>query len=288
MDALVDLLSYDFLRNAVWAALLASVLCGVLGTLVVVKRLVFISGGLSHAAFGGLGVCYFLGVEPLLGAAAVAVVAALALAGTGDRRSRSEDAVIGILWAVGMAVGMVFIARTPGYGPDLASYLFGNILTVERSGVVWTLGFTAVVMALLVLFFKELVAVGFDEEYARVQGVPVGAFRNLLLVLVALAVVLLLRLVGILLVLALLTIPPVATLALSRSLAGVMALSTVIGAVVSLGGIWLSYLLDLPSGPCIVLLGALLLIFVRGGRALALRRARARRGGAQASVPEPP
>ena len=173
MAEALHLLSYDFLRHAVVAGLLASVLCGVVGTFVVVKRLVFLAGGVAHAAFGGLGICYFLGVDPRLGAVAVAVVSALALAGPGRERGRSHDAVIGILWAVGMALGVVFLYKSPGYAPNLMAYLFGDILTVRASDVALTFGLVVVVVALFGLFFKESVAVAFDEEFAAMQGVPV-------------------------------------------------------------------------------------------------------------------
>ncbi len=260
MASLSELWSYDFIRQAVYAALLASVLCGVIGTFVVVKRLVFISGGLSHAAFGGLGVCYFLGVEPLLGAGVVAIASALLLAAGSRRWIRSRDAVIGILWSVGMAIGVIFVALSPGYAPNLMTYLFGNILTVGKGAVLATFLFTILVLCFIVLFFKEFVAVSFDEEFARVQGVPVGLFMAILMVMVALAVVLLIQLVGIILVIALLTIPPVISLMLTRSFVAVIVLSTLIGAIMTLAGLALSYVFDLPSGPTMVLLGALLML----------------------------
>lgn len=265
----LELLGYDFLRNAVLAGLLASVLCGVIGTFVVVKRLVFLAGGVAHAAFGGLGFCYFLGADPRLGAVGAAVVSALALAnpnGTKGAGGRSHDARIGILWSVGMAVGVVFIYEIPGYAPNLMAYLFGNILTVRASDVLLTLLLTIVVVALYALYFKESVAVAFDEEFAAVQGVPVGAARTVLMLLTALSVVFLLHLVGIILVLALLTIPPVIALRFARTFAGTVALSIGIGLVMTQGGLVLSYVYDLPSGPAIVLLGAVLLVVADVGR----------------------
>ena len=257
---MTELWSYDFIRQAVYAALLASLLCGVIGTFVVVKRLVFISGGVSHAAFGGLGVCYYLGLEPLLGAAVVAVVSALLVAAGSRRWIRSQDAVIGILWSVGMAIGVVFVALSPGYAPNLMTYLFGNILTVGQGVVMVTLGFTVLVVGFVLVFFKEFVAVSFDEEFARVQGVPVGMFMAVLMVMVALSVVLLIQMVGIILVIALLSIPPVISLVLTRGFVSVILLSTLIGVIMTLGGLVLSYIFDLPSGPTMVLLGALMMI----------------------------
>lgn len=266
MAGALELLSYDFLRNAVLAGLLAAVLCGVVGTFVVVKRLVFLAGGVAHAAFGGLGFCYFLGVDPRLGAVGAAVVSALALANPGSGRGRSHDARIGILWAVGMALGVVFIYKIPGYAPNLMAYLFGNILTVRESDVLLTLAVTMVVTALVALYFKESVALAFDEEFAAVQGVPVRAARIVLMLLTALSVVFLLQLVGIVLVIALLTIPPVVALRFARSFGAVVGLSIAIGVAMTQGGLALSYLYDLPSGPAIVLLGAALLAVVDLGR----------------------
>lgn len=263
-----ELLSYDFLRNAVVSGLLAAVLCGVVGTFVVVKRLVFLAGGVAHAAFGGLGVCYFLGADPRLGAVGAAVVSALALANAGNTGGggRSHDARIGILWAVGMAVGVVFIYKIPGYAPNLMAYLFGNILTVRGSDVLLTLAVTLVVAVLLTLYYKESVALAFDEEFAAVQGVPVRTARILLMLLTALSVVFLLQLVGIVLVIALLTIPPVVALRFAGSLGSVVGLSIAIGVFMTQGGLVLSYLYDLPSGPAIVLLGAALLALVDATR----------------------
>lgn len=256
-----DVLALEFMRHAVLAAILASVLCGVLGTFVVVKRLVFLSGGVSHAAFGGLGVCYYFGLDPRLGAAASAVAVALVLSSGGpQRRGRLTDATIGVLWAAGMAIGIVFLHRTPGYAPDLTPYLFGNLLTAGRSDVVGLVVLVAVALLFLLLFFKELVAVAFDETFARVQGVPTRPLVTALMVLVALAVVLLIQVVGILLVIALLTIPPLVALRFFQRFGRVMMGATVVALVMTLGGLALAYALDLPSGASIVLLGTLVLM----------------------------
>jgi zinc transport system permease protein len=241
------------------ASVLASVLCGAVGTLVVVKRLVHISGGISHAAFGGLGLCVFLGLDPRLGAAAVAVVAALLLANVGESRSASHDAVIGVLWALGMAVGMVFVARSPGYAPNLASYLFGNVLAVRASDAWLTLVLAVVVVGLLAIYYKDLLAVAFDEAFARVQGLPVRGLLTGLLVLVALSVVFLIQLVGIVLVIALLTIPPLVALRWAHSFLAVVLAAMGTGLVMTLCGLAASYAWDLPSGPAMVLVGALAL-----------------------------
>jgi zinc transport system permease protein len=273
MHQIAYLLSFDFIRHALVAGLLASVLCGVVGTFVVVKRLVFLSGGISHAAFGGLGLCYYLGVDYRWGAGAVAVTSALALAGAGRGRGRSHDATIGILWAVGMAVGIVFLHLTPGYAPNLQTYLFGNILTVTAQDVRLTLGLVVVILTLLALLWKELVAVAFDEAFAAVQGVPVRLLFSGLLVAIALAVVFLIQLVGTLLVIALLTIPPALALRLVHGFFAVMVTATLAGALMTLGGLVVSYRFDLPSGPAIVLLGAAMLLLAEGWQRLERRLA---------------
>ncbi|RMD71062.1 MAG: metal ABC transporter permease [Gammaproteobacteria bacterium] len=255
---LIELLSYEFMQNALFSGLLASVLCGILGTFVVLKRLVFISGGISHAAFGGLGICYFMGFPPLWGAAATAVLSALAL-GFLNLRAHAQDAAIGILWAVGMAIGIVFIYKTPGYVPNLMAYLFGNILMVSRTEVLLTLLLDMVVLGLLALLFKEFVAVAFDEEFSQVLGMPVRALTTLWLLLVAFSVVMLIQVVGIILIIALLTIPPLTSLMLSQDFVKVLAVSVLIGILMTLGGLGLSYAYDIPSGPAMILLGAALM-----------------------------
>lgn len=259
MTDLATLLELDFFRHALLAAALASVLAGVVGTFVVLKRLVAISGGVSHAAFGGLGVAWWAGIEPRLGAVAVAALSAIGLGFLDGERARRQDAAIGVLWAVGMAIGLVFLHWTPGYAPNLLGYLFGDILMVTSADLVLAGISDFVLLVLLALVGRELVAVAFDEESARLQGVPVRLYSILLLVLVALSVVVLLQLVGIVLVIALLTIPPLVAQRLVRSLAATMLLSVAVALLVSVGGLLAAYRLDLPSGPAMVLIGAALL-----------------------------
>ncbi len=273
MSGLAALLELEFFRNALLAGALASVLCGVVGTFVVLKRLVSISGGVAHAAFGGLGAAYWAGLDPRLGAVAVAAASAIGLGFADGRRARGQDAAIGVLWAVGMAVGLVFLHLTPGYAPNLLGFLFGNILMVAPADLWIAAGADLAVLLLLALFGKEMVAVAFDEECARLQGVPVRLFSILLLLLVALSVVVLLQLVGIVLVIALLTIPPLVAQRLVRSLAATVAVSIAIGLALTVGGLLVSYRLDLPSGPTMVLLGAALLGLAQLRRPRAVRPA---------------
>ena len=258
-----EILTYEFVHNAIAAGILASLLCGLVGTFVVVKRLVFVSGGVSHAAFGGLGVFYFLGLPPLIGAAATALLAALALAGRSRTTGRSQDAVIGILWAVGMAVGVIFIARTPGFAPNLTTYLFGDILAVSKPLIAALAVFAGLVLCCVTIFFKELLAVSFDEEFARSRGLATRLFVVMLMVLIALSVVLLIQVVGAMLAIALLTIPPVISLSIAPSFRAVILGAVGIGWLMTMGGLLVSFSYDLPSGPAIVLLGFVMLLAVR-------------------------
>lgn len=266
MSELSALLEYDFLRNAALAGLLASIACGVIGTFVVVKRLVFISGGISHAAFGGLGACHYFGLPPLWGAFGVAAVMALILGPERNEKLRSQDALIGVLWAVGMAVGTVFIYKTPGYAPNLMSYLFGDILTVSQTDI-WIMAVLDVAVLLFVgMFYKELVAVSFDATFAHVQGVPVAPLQTLLLLFIACSIVILIQVVGIILVIALLTIPALISLMLWRNFGFVLVGAVIVSMLMTWAGLALSYLYDWPTGPAIVLLGVVVMGAVHGLR----------------------
>jgi len=259
------LLHYQFMQNALVAGLLAAVACGIIGTYVVVKRMVFISGGISHASFGGIGLGYYLSqfiswVTPVYGALVFTLFSALGMGVFVKRTRLSEDTSIGILWAVGMAVGIIFIGLTPGYTPDLFSYLFGSILTVSKADLIM-MGILDVIITLTVLLlYKEYLAISFDQEFGMALGLPTERLYLSLLCLIALTVVLLIRVVGIILIIALLTIPAASARQFTHSLKNMMLLSIAFGIVAVLVGLWLSYELDLASGATIILTsGALFL-----------------------------
>jgi zinc transport system permease protein len=246
-------LQYEFMQHALAAGLLAAIACGIVGVYVVVKKVVFISGGIAHASFGGIGLGYLLGINPVLGAMAFSTISALGI-GLVTRRTRlPEDTAIGILWAMGMALGIIFIGLAPGYAPDLFSYLFGNILTVPTSDLALMLTLDGVIIIVVLLFYKEFLLLSFDEEFSTVAGVPTERLYLLLLCLVALTVVVLIRVVGIILVIALLTIPAALARQLTHDLRKMMGLAILAGAVFTISGLWLSYLLDLASGATIIL-----------------------------------
>jgi len=260
MEFFDALAQHHFLQTAVIAALLASIGCGVMGTYVVVKRIAFIAGGIAHSVLGGMGAAVYYGFDPLFGALLAAIFAALLIGWVRLQWKAQEDTLIGALWAIGMAVGILFIAKSPGYQADLMSYLFGNILLVPEQSLWFMAALDALLLIVVGLYHRQFLAVVFDEEFARLRGVPVTLFYLLLLVLVAVTVVLLIQVVGLILVLALLTLPAAVAGHYVHSLGRMMLLATLIGSLLSLSGLALSYQPDLPSGPTIILLaGALYL-----------------------------
>ena len=250
---MMELLQYEFIRNAIMAGILASISCGIIGVYVVVKRIVFISGGIAHASFGGIGLGYYLGINPILGVLPFSIASALSMGLVSKRSRLPEDTAIGILWAMGMSIGIILVSLTPGYAPDLMTYLFGNILTVPFSDIVLMLALDAIIILVVYSFYKEFLALCFDEEFATVRGVHAERLYLVLLCLIALTVVVLIRVVGVILVIALLTIPAAMSRQFTSNLKKMMLLSILFGAVFSSGGIWLSYMFDVPSGATIVL-----------------------------------
>jgi zinc transport system permease protein len=253
---LLEVLQYEFIRNAVFTALLASVACGIIGVYVVVNRIVFLSDGISHAAFGGIGLGYFLGLNPIYAAITFAIAVAVGVGATSKKLGAREDTVIGVIWALGMAVGIIFIKLTPGYVPDLFSYLFGNILTVPRSDLIVMLVLDLILVLTVALLFKELLAISFDREFAQTLRLPVNLIYYILLTLVALTVVMLIRVVGVILVMALLTIPAAVSEIFTKRLVHMMFGAAALSLLFTLLGLWLSYLTNLPSGATIVLLAS--------------------------------
>lgn len=258
---MLDILQYEFIQNAVLAAVLASVACGIIGTYVVVKKIGYISGGIAHTAFGGIGLGYFLGINPLICLLPFTILAALGIGIISKKTKISEDTTIGIFWASGMALGVIFMGLTPGYAPDLFSYLFGNILTVTRFDLYGILVLNTVIISVVYLLYKELLAISYDEEYAQVAGVKTTFLYLLLLVLIALTTVILVQVVGIILVIALLTIPAAIAKQFTHRLSKMMLFSIVLSWIFTLGGLFLSYQLNIASGATIILLSAIGFVF---------------------------
>ena len=253
-------LQYPLFQRALLVGLAASVACGVVGSFVVVKRITSLSGGLSHAAFGGVGLGYLLGFPPLLGAAGFALLCGLVIGLTHQRMRSALDTLVSIVWSAGMALGILFIALSPGYAPDMETYLFGSILYVPADSVAMVALLDVVIVVLVALRFRELRAICFDEEFARTLGLPVERLFLLLMALVSLAVVVLINVVGIILVIALLTVPAATARLWVDRLATMMVVATLLGAACTTGGLFLSYGLsdhldvNIPPGPVIILL----------------------------------
>jgi zinc transport system permease protein len=246
-----------------------------MGTYVVVKRIAFIAGGIAHSVLGGMGAALYFGFDPLAGALAAAVLAALLIGWVRLQWRTQEDTLIGALWAIGMSVGILFIAKTPGYQTDLMSYLFGNILLVPEESLWFMAGLDALLLLVVGAYHRQFLAVAFDEELARMRGIPVTFFYLLLLVLVAVTVVLLIQVVGLILVLALLTLPAAIAGHYVHSMGMMMLLATLLGSAFSLFGLALSYGPDLPAGPTIILVaGGVYMVSALSTRAIARRRAR--------------
>jgi zinc transport system permease protein len=251
---------FEFMRNAILAGLLASVACGVVGVYVVVKKIVSMSGSIAHASFGGIGLGYLLNFSPVLGAMFFSLMSALTMGLVTRRTKLPEDTATGILWALGMALGVIFIGLSAGYAPDLMSYLFGNILTVPVGDLYLMAALDLIIVALAVAFYKEFLLLSFDEEFGTVVGMPVNGLYLLLLCMVALTVVVLIRVVGMILVIAMLTFPAAMARQFTHDIKKMMILAVVFGMLFSLGGLWISYVLNLASGATIILLSGLVLL----------------------------
>jgi len=242
------------MQNAFLASILASVVCGIMGVIIVEKKLVMMSGGIAHTAYGGVGLGYFLGIEPILGAFFFSVSAAIGIGYIKRKGGVQSDVIIGLLWSMGMALGIVFIALMPGYPPDLSSYLFGNILSVTKMDLRLMIILTCIVVFVVIALFNDWKAYLFDEEFASIIGVKTAFLEYLLLVLVAMTVVVLIRVAGIIMVLALLIAPAATAGLFSSKLKGRIVYAIAFGILFCITGLWISYLMNIASGACIVII----------------------------------
>ena len=266
-----DALQFEFMRNALFAGLLVSVICGILGTLVVVNRIVFISGGIAHAAYGGIGLAFYLRLPPPVGAALFAFVVSMIMGLASVKSKHRADTIIGVMWAVGMALGIILIELTPGYNVDLMSYLFGSILSVPQTDLWYMLSLDIGVLLIVFFFYKEFIAMSYDEEFSFVVGIPVRALYFVLLAMISLSVIMIIRVVGLILVIALLTIPPYISEKYTTSLGKMMALSSLLGIIFTMVGLWFSYHYNLTSGATIIMVAGLAFFISLGLDALSHR-----------------
>jgi len=261
ITAIAEALQYDFMRNALLAGLLVSVACGIIGTYVVIKRIVFISGGIAHAAYGGIGMTYYFGWSPVLGAIIFSLASAFGMGLVQRKTKERADSIIGVMWAIGMAIGIIFLDLTPGYKADLMSYLFGSILAVPIADLWVMLIMDLVIVLLVILFFKELLGITFDEQYATILNVPVRWVYLLLMAMIGFSVVMLMRVVGLIMVIALLTIPASIGAMFLHEIKKIMIVASLLGMVFTTIGLFSSYFLNLTSGATIILIAGIAYIF---------------------------
>lgn len=257
------LMTYGFLQNAMLAAFLASITCGIIGSYIVARRMVFISGGITHTSFGGIGIGYYLGINPIIGALIFSVISAIGIRVASRKSLIREDSAIGILWSLGMAVGIIFIFMTPGYAPNLMTYLFGSILTVSSDDLVMMALLATGTIFLFSVFYRTILFISFDEEYARSHKAPVELVNYILLSLIAMAIVLHIRIAGIILVISFLTIPQTTANLFANDLKRIILYSILICFLGSFAGLMASYQFNIPSGATIIFIFVLIFLIAR-------------------------
>ena len=260
MDFFRALYEYGFLQHAMAAAVRSGIVCGIIGTYIVARRMVFLSGGLTLASFGGIGIAYYFGLNPILGALVLAVMSSLGIEWGARKGKIREDSAIGMVWSFGMAVGVIFVYLTPGYAANLMSFLFGYILTVTPADIVALGGLVAVLLLLAFCFLRTVMYVAIDAQFARSRGVATGTVSYVMAVLVALAVVFCIRSVGIVLLISLLTVPAVIVNSFTKSFTRMAAWSSVVAVIGNIAGL---YLMDIPAGAATIFLLALTLIIIK-------------------------
>lgn len=260
---MIDLLQYNFFQNALLGSLLTAVACGIVGTYIVSRRLVFISGGITHASFGGLGLGFYLGMNPILMAMLFSVLSAFGVEWASKTQNIREDSAIAGIWSLGMALGVIFIFLTPGYAPNLSAYLFGNILTIASSDIAWIASLAGLLILFFGLFMRSIVYVAFDRDFAVTQHLPVKWIEYAMMLFIALTIVLSIRLVGIMLLMSLLTLPQITVNLFTSDFRKIIWGSVGIGFAGCVGGLVFSYYLNVPSGAFIILVLVLLFLILK-------------------------
>jgi zinc transport system permease protein len=259
-----SIFQYDFIIKGLLGAIFASITAGLAGTYIVSRRMVFLSGGITHASFGGIGIGYFAGINPVIGAAVFGILSALGVEYLAVRQKIREDSAIGILWAFGMATGIIFIYLTPGYTPNLMSYLFGSILTVTTTDII-ALGIMSVLLILYFgIFYRTIIYISFDEQYARTYSSNVDLFKYITTALMALTIVLNIRMVGVVLVISLLTIPPNIAMLFTKSYIRIVILSVIAGFFGTATGYVISFFAGIPVGATIIFTLVIIWVICKG------------------------
>ncbi|MFY4788529.1 metal ABC transporter permease [Aliarcobacter butzleri] len=258
-----EILQYDFIQNALISGILISIAAGIIGSIVVVNKVTFLTGGIAHSSYGGIGLAIYLGIPVLLGATIFAVITAILIAFITLKNRTRIDAIIGMMWASGMAIGIIFVDLTPGYNVDLMSYLFGSIIAVSHQDIIYMTLLDIFIIAIVVFFYKQILAVSYDSEFASLRGINVEFFYTLILILSALCVVAAIKAVGLILVIALLTIPTYLAETFASRLSNMMIISAILATIFTIIGLVVSYLYDISSGASIIMVAVVILGVVK-------------------------
>ncbi|MCC8088567.1 MAG: metal ABC transporter permease [Rikenellaceae bacterium] len=263
LDFFNEIFQYKFLSNAVISCILSGIACGLVGSYIVCRRLVFLTGGITHSSFGGIGIAYYLGQNPIAGALVFAVLSSIGMEAITSKWKVRDDSAVGIIWSVGMAVGIIFVTMTPGYAPNLMSFLFGNILTVTKTDLLAMAALDVLVITTAILLYRPIVNIAYDRDYAVTQNLPVNFIGYLMMILISLTIVLSIRLVGIVLLISLLTMPAVIVNSVTKSFKKIALYSVFVSIFGTLSGLYLSYLTDFPSGASTIVVLTVILIVVK-------------------------
>ena len=270
MSGILELFNYTFFQHALLGSLFASIACGIIGTYIVTRRLVFISGGITHASFGGIGIGLYTGISPILAAAIFSVLSAFGVEWLSKRKDMREDSAIAVFWTFGMAIGIIFSFLAPGFTPDLSAFLFGNILTITLTDIWMLVILSIILIGFFYFFLTPVIYIAFDRKYARSQRIPVRLFEYILMMFIALTIVACLRMIGIVLVISLLTLPQMTANLFTHSFKKIIFMSIGIGFISCSGGLLLSYQLQVPSGAAIIFFSILVYAFCKMGKTLYL------------------
>lgn len=256
------ILNYTFMQNALFAALLASVVTGIIGTIAIEKKLISMSGGIAHASFGGIGFGYLLGFEPIWGGLVFAVGSSVLISRISKNSKMKADTMTGILWSFGMALGILFISLAPGYMPDMTSYLFGDILSVSTASLIYMAVFTVVIVFVFIMLFNHLIIYLFDEDYAKARGINTKLLEWIVYIIIPIGIMVLIKIVGIILTIALMTIPVSIAKLICKSIKRVIGVSILLSILFSTIGLVISYYVNIPSGVCIILLSTVVYLIL--------------------------
>lgn len=264
MNDFFSLFQYTFFQNALIASLLTSILAAMIGTYIVARKNVFISGGITHASFGGIGIAYYLGLNPFLGAAVFAVLTGTGIEWISNKGKVREDSAIAILWSLGMALGIIFVFLTPGYAPNLMSFLFGSILSVGQADIYMILILTAISALLFTVYYRPILYTAFDPEFSKINGLKANFYRYLMAALISLAIVVSIRTMGIILLLSLFTIPQATSMIFTHNFRKIIGLSAIFGIIGSFAGLYVAHAMDIPSGAAIIFILTIQYLLIKG------------------------